>query len=216
MYFNENKSNTNIDAEFKSNKNLNIDFKKIKPILFITGGIILLAIIIFIIISLINNSNKYTIELLGEEVMTISQNSEYKEPGYIAYDKANNDVTDQVEIINYIDTSVPGEYEVLYSIGKINKVRYVTVTEIIKATYIYLNGNKNMYLEVGEKYTEPGYQVYDSIEQNLTEKVKVTGSVDTSKVGTYQITYSVINSRNETITVKRTVIVVEKGKKPQN
>ena len=73
-----------------------------------------------------------------------------------------------------------------------------------------------MYLEVGEKYTEPGYQVYDSIEQNLTEKVKVTGSVDTSKVGTYQITYSVINSRNETITVKRTVIVVEKGKKPQN
>ena len=70
-----------------------------------------------------------------------------------------------------------------------------------------------MYLEVGEKYTEPGYRVYDSVDQNLTEKVKVTSSVDTSKIGTYQVMYSVVNSRNKTTNVKRTIIVVEKGKK---
>ena len=71
----------------------------------------------------------------------------------------------------------------MYSIGKVNKVRYVTVTE--GDTYIYLKGRVNMYLEKGEKYTEPGYQVFDSVDQNLTEKVKVSGTVNTSKVGTY-------------------------------
>ena len=71
-----------------------------------------------------------------------------------------------------------------------------------------------MYLEVGEKYVEPGYQVYDNIDQNLNDKVVVTGKVDTSKTGVYEITYSVVNSRNITTTVKRTITVVEKGQKP--
>ena len=64
-----------------------------------------------------------------------------------------------------------------------------------------------MFLKVGDKYVEPGYEVFDSADQNLKQKVKVSGKVDTSKVGTYEITYSVVNSRNKTITAKRYVIV---------
>ena len=71
-----------------------------------------------------------------------------------------------------------------------------------------------MYLEIGEKYNEPGYQVFTSTGENLNNKVIVTGKVDTSKLGVYEITYSVVNSSNITTIVKRTVIVVEKGKKP--
>ena len=73
-----------------------------------------------------------------------------------------------------------------------------------------------MYLEIGEKYIEPGYQVYDSVDKDLYDKVKITGKVDTTKTGIYQITYSVVNSRNITTKTTRTIIVVEKGKKPQN
>ena len=58
--------------------------------------------------------------------------------------------------------------------------------------------------------------MFDSVDQNLTEKVKVTGTVNTSKVGTYQIIYSVVNSRNVTITEKRTIVVVEKGQKQKS
>lgn len=214
MYFNE-KGNTNIDDQFKGTKklNLSLNLKKPKILFFIGGGILLLVIIIIIIVI---NSNKTKLELLGDGNITITIGSNYIEPGYKAYDKDDNDITSKVEIKNNLDISKEGEYEITYSIDGITKKRYVTVVEGVNETYISLSGNMKMYLEVGEKYQEPGYKVFDSTGQDLTEKVKVTGSVDTSKVGTYQLTYSVVNSKNITTTEKRTIIVVEKGKKPKN
>lgn len=212
MYFKE-KNDTNIDAEFKEEKKLNFDFNKLKPVLLIGGGILLLIIIVMVGMSLFNNKkDKYVIELFCEDNITIGLNTK-DECGYRAYDKQNNDVTNQVRVVSNVDTSKVGKYEVLYSIGKINKVRYVSVVEIIDETVIYLKGNKNIYLEVGDKYQEPGYTVVDGIDQNLTDKVKVSGNVDTKKEGVYQITYSVVNSRNVTTTVKRTVIVSKKNGK---
>lgn len=213
MYFKE-KEDTNIDKEFEINKKSGFSLKNIPSKYFIIGGIIIFAIIAIIVIILLLTGNKNTIELIGEEKIIITKDSDYIEPGYKAYDKKKNDITNQVQITSNVDTSKVGEYEILYSINGITEVRYVTVTE--GDTYIYLKGKVNMYLEKGEKYIEPGYQVFDSVDQNLTEKVKVSGTVNTSKVGTYQIIYSVVNSRNITITEKRTIVVVEKGQKPNN
>ena len=72
---------------------------------------------------------------------------------------------------------------------------------------IELVGEEKITITIGSQYIEPGYEVFDSADQNLKQKVKVSGKVDTSKVGTYEITYSVVNSRNKTITAKRYVIV---------
>ena len=209
MYFKE-KEDTNIDKEFSNNKSTNIDFNKLKPILFIIGGIVLLIILVIILINIFSNSEKYKLNIIGDENITINLGSDYIEPGYSAYDKKGNDITKDVKITNNININKEGNYEILYSIGNISKVRYVTVKKINGETTIILTNGKTMYLEVGEKYVEPGYQVYDSADQNLTEKVKVSGKVDTSKAGTYQITYSVVNSRNQTITEKRTIIVTAK------
>lgn len=218
MYFKE-KEDTNIDSQFESSKKISFDFKnlKLKPLLLVGGGIILLIVIILIISALMDNSNKtvYTIQLYGDEKITISLGNEYVEPGYAIYDNYSNIIQEQAEIISNVDTSKAGKYEITYSIGNTSKVRYVTVAETENKTYIRLKGKINMYLEVGETYKEPGYEVYDSENQNLTSKVSVNGTVDTSKVGAYQITYSVVNSKNITTAVKRTVIVVEKGQKPQ-
>ena len=218
MYFNDKKEDTNIDSEFKDNKKISFDFSKInfKKLLLAVGIIAVIVVIILVIVSLTGNKDDYVIVLSGDERVTIGLNKTYNEPGYKAYDKNKNDVSNQVKVTNNIDTSKKGEYEVLYSIGKINKVRYVTVAEISEETFIYLKGDINaLYLEVGEKYNEPGYEVFDNIDKDLKGKVKITGNVDTSKVGTYRLTYSVVNSRNVTTTTTRTVIVVEKGKKPK-
>ena len=206
MYFNE-KEETNIDHHFEKEKKLNL--KNIKPIYWIVAGVILLiTIIAIVVISILNRADKYKIELVGDERIVVTIGSTYIEPGYNAYDKKNNDVTSQVKVTSDVDTSKVGEYEVIYTINGVTKVRYVVVNE--GSTYIHLFGDITMYLKIGEKYVEPGYQVYDSVDQNLTEKVKVSGKVDSSKEGTYQITYSIVNSRNQTITEKRTVIVTEK------
>ena len=206
MYFNE-KEETNIDHQFRKERNFSL--KNVKPIYWIISGIIILiAIIVIVVVILLNRGNKYNIELIGDERIIVTVGSTYIEPGYNAYDRKNNDVSSLVKITSNVDTSKIGEYEVVYTIDGITKVRYVVVNE--GSTYIHLLGDINMYLKVGQKYVEPGYQVYDSADQNLTEKVKVSGKVDTSMAGTYQITYSVVNSRNQTITEKRTVIVTAK------
>ena len=200
MYFNE-KEETNIDHHFKNENKFSL--KNIKPIYWIIAGVVLLVAIIVIIVFLMGD--KYTIELIGEEKITVTIGSQYVEPGYSAYDRKNSDVTSQVEITSNVDTSKIGEYKVIYTIDGITKTRYVTVDE--GRTYINLLGDVNMNLKVGQKYVEPGYEVYDSVDQNLKQKVKVSGNVDTSKAGTYEITYSVVNSRNKTVTAKRYVIV---------
>lgn len=216
MFFNE-KGNTNIDNQFKDEDSKSKKNNNKKKLLIIGGSLLVLIIIIIVIVMLLGKKNP-TIELIGDETMTIAVGSEYIEPGYTAYDKKNNDITSEVKVSNNIDTSIEGEYEVLYTIGKYTKIRYITVVKISDKSYIYLTGQTDMYLEIGEKYIEPGYKVYDGIDnsEELTKKVKISGNVDTSKKGIYQITYSVTNSRNETTTVTRNIHVVEKGKKPNN
>ena len=214
MYFKE-KGNTNIDSEFKNNKRLNFNFENVnfKPILNVAGIVIALVIAIIFIVSMINKNNKYILELIGPEKITMTVGEDYIELGYKAYDKNKNDYTASVSITSNLDTSKVGNYEILYSINNVKKVRYIVVKEKIDETYIRLKGNINMYLELGEKYIEPGYEAFDSIDQGLTNKVKVSGTVNTSKTGIYQLTYSVVNSRNKITTVTRNIIVVEKGQK---
>ena len=45
--------------------------------------------------------------------------------------------------------------------------------------------------------------------KDLTSKVTITGKVDTSKKGTYKLTYSIVDSNNVTISVSRKVIVMD-------
>lgn len=217
MFFNE-KENTNIDHQFneKKSKKDKTHKKNSKTLIFIGVGLFALIIAIIIVIVIVINNNPAFIELMGAEKIKITVGTEYIEPGYKAYDSKNNDITNKVKVENNVDTLVEGNYEIVYSIKNAKKIRYVTVVEPEKESYIYLKGKTTMYLEIGEKYVDPGYQVYDSVDKDLFDKVKVTGKVDTSKVGTYQITYSVVNSRNVTTKTTRTIIVVEKGQKPNN
>ena len=211
MYFKD-KINTNIDKEFGKKKKFsikkidfnNIDYKKI----IIFSGIILLVIIGIILITK-NKHNNYFIDLDGEDLIMIYKDSEYVEPGYSARNNKGVDFTDKVVVQDDVNTSVVGDYKVIYTLGDTRVVRYVSVIEKpIGATSIYLSGEVTMYLRVGDTYLEPGYTVIDSIDSNLTDKVIVKNEVDTSKEGIYRITYMVTNSTGVSTQVSRTVIVM--------
>ncbi|MGL6186372.1 MAG: glycosyl hydrolase family 18 protein [Clostridium chrysemydis] len=60
-----------------------------------------------------------------------------------------------------------------------------------------------------------GVTASDKEDGDLTSKIKVTGSVDNSKLGDYTITYSVTDSKNETTTQTR-VISVKEAPKPED
>lgn len=77
---------------------------------------------------------------------------------------------------------------------------------------ITLNGDKNMTVGRGEEFNDPGIKsVVDNKDGKMDKSlVTVKGEVDTSLVGTYEITYTVKDSLDNTTTVKRTVSVEEK------
>ena len=62
---------------------------------------------------------------------------------------------------------------------------------------ITLNGNNIMYLSYKEKYKEPGYVAFDSIDGDISDNVKIEGTVNYNKEGVYELIYSAENSRNE-------------------
>ncbi|MCB9818435.1 DUF5011 domain-containing protein [Candidatus Nomurabacteria bacterium] len=79
------------------------------------------------------------------------------------------------------------------------------------APVITLIGDAEVEVNLGDKYEDEGATATDDKDGDLTKKIKTTGNVDTSIVGTYVITYYVSDEAgNDAKTVERKVIVVEK------
>ncbi|UFH59171.1 DUF5011 domain-containing protein [Sulfurovum mangrovi] len=70
---------------------------------------------------------------------------------------------------------------------------------------ITLNGEANIMLNQGEAYIEPGATASDKRDGNVS--VETSGTVDTSKAGTYTITYTAIDSAGNKAQETRTVSV---------
>lgn len=207
MYFNEGKKNTNINNQFKKSKKKRKE--RISNIIAIIIIIIILLGVLFGIYKL-KNRNSYKITLLESDEITIYKNSEYIEPGYIAIDKNNKDVTSEVKVSGIVNTNEVGEYLIKYEIKKEKKIRKVKVIEQGESIpTIHLFGEMNMMIKVGEKYNDPGYTAVDTIEGDITDKVSVLGKVNTNKEGTYEIVYSVTNSKGATSKITRTVFVTK-------
>ena len=79
-----------------------------------------------------------------------------------------------------------------------------------KTTYsISLKGNKEITIYVGTEFTEPGYVAYDNYGNDNTEKLRVINTIDTNKVGTYEMAYIIGN----TIAKRKINVIQEKDSK---
>lgn len=73
---------------------------------------------------------------------------------------------------------------------------------------IKLNGENNITIELLEEYQDPGAYTENAFEK-LKYKIKTENNIDNTKLGTYQITYS-ISYHGKTITKQRNVTVVDR------
>lgn len=78
---------------------------------------------------------------------------------------------------------------------------------IIGSLGISIVGDSRVTVELGESYVDQGATAYDLLEGDLTDRITVSGEVDTNVKGTYEITYSVENSSGAVVSAVRTVIV---------
>lgn len=158
----------------------------------------------------IDNSNPL-LTLEKDSYMTLLLNHSYVEPGYTAFDTFfDGDLTSAVTVTGSVDTSKKGLQTLRYSVSdhvgnKTDKTR--TISVVTPKPRIYLNGDRTQTLLVGSSYLESGATAFDEVDGDLTSKVTISGTVDTSKEGTYIITYQVENSFGEKSSITRTVFV---------
>ncbi len=79
---------------------------------------------------------------------------------------------------------------------------------------ITINGETSMTLNVGDVYTEKGATAKDDTDGDITSKIKIEGSVNTSKAGTYTIKYEVTNSKGK-VTIAKRIITVKAKETPK-
>ena len=153
----------------------------------------------------------------GEECK-VSIGKEYEEPGYKAVDNYDGEITDKVEVSKeqISDDEIHVHYKVTDSSGNIQeKTRKVVFVDNVKPV-IELNGSGTIVLNIGEEYKEQGAKAKDEKDGELTEKIEISGNVNTNQEGTYTVTYKVKdNSDNEAIAT-REVLVGTIGKAAMN
>jgi hypothetical protein len=77
-------------------------------------------------------------------------------------------------------------------------------------TKIVLNGDTTVTLEVNSQYKELGAKVENSNDKKIDDKIMISGEIDVSKLGTYEILYSVTdNSTNTVLKTTRTIKVID-------
>jgi len=87
---------------------------------------------------------------------------------------------------------------------------FINVIEDSVAPVITLLGVNPVTIEVGSTYTDAGATATDNYDGDITSSIVVTGSVDTSTIGTYTLSYNVSDtSGNAAAEVTRTVNVVD-------
>lgn len=142
-------------------------------------------------------------EILIDEELAFCKNGNVGKGKYHATDNYDGDITDKVKLTIEGDKSY---LEVSDSSGNQESIE-VDALEFTSDPVISLKGENTIYLNVGNKYNEPGYTASDICDGDITDKVEIIGNVNINAVGTYDLTYKVVNSVEKIAQVTRKVIV---------
>ena len=150
--------------------------------------------------------------LKGGEEYKQSYAKEYEEPGFKATDNYEGDLTNKVFVSKEkIDET---RYDLKYIVqdqsgNTAEKIRHVTIVDDVPPV-ITLNGSASMTVYLNAKYEEQGAKAEDEKDGDLTDRIKISGNVDTSKTGKYSIIYKVMDNSGNEAKITRTVTVAEK------
>jgi hypothetical protein len=151
------------------------------------------------------------LKLNGANPLSVECCSVFTDPGATAADADLGDITALVTVTGSVDSHTVGAYTLTYEVNNgyttTTATRTVNVVDTIPPL-LALTGNTPMTVEVGGTFVDPGATAEDVCAGNLSGSIVISGGVDTTHVGAYQITYTVSDGYNTT-SVTRTVNVVD-------
>jgi len=161
--------------------------------------------------------------LLGETTINLTEGDTYVEPGFTAIDDVDGDITHLVTVSGEVATAFTGRYTLTYTVfdqagNTATATRTIEVAAIPAAntptpertppTISQIGSNPIILHLGGSAYVEQGAVAKCNIDDDISHLITTSGSVDTSRAGTYRVTYSVTNSAGQSASVTREVRVL--------
>jgi hypothetical protein len=162
------------------------------------------------------DADEPVITLKGPVYMHHEAGEPFIDPGAIAQDNADGDISGEIIVTGTVNEYLLGtyilEYNVTDSAGNKAATKYRTLEVAdTKPPVIVLLGDSTVTLQAGQSYAEAGYEASDNYDGDLTDFVTVTGVVDTSQPGTCTLIYSVSDSSGNQAQKVRTIHVLPAG-----
>lgn len=160
------------------------------------------------------DDTKPVITLNGSTPFFMERGYTFVDPMAVALDNADGDISANIITNTNLNTSVEGEYWVSYNVtdSSGNKADSVTRTVIVEkdnsGPVISFTGGDTIYLPVNTAWADPGYSANDFVDGVITS-INVSGSVNSSTLGTYYLTYSAQDLQGNPSTRERVVVVVD-------
>jgi len=157
-------------------------------------------------------NNVPQISIIGDSTVNLQTSDSYTDAGATANDAEDGDLTASIVTVSTVDTSTAGTYTVEYSVTD-SDGNTSTATRTVIVTHgafpvITLNGSSTDTALIFNSYIDPGATATDVEDGSITANIAVSGAVDTSVVGSYNLIYSITDSDGNTTTATRIVNVI--------
>lgn len=169
-------------------------------------------------VRVVNDGDVPVITLKGGDTLYVEQNATamYTDPGAVAMDASQGDISSMIVVtgLDEVDLSLANYYYLTFNVSDASGNKAAEVTRVIKVVKdqtppnLVLNPKLMDTVEVGGVWIEPGFTAIDLPGGDiLTTAVIVNGSVNTEKIGTYTIVYTVRDAQGNSSEATRTIVV---------
>ena len=147
---------------------------------------------------------KPKIILNGSKDTYVCPGATYKDEGVVAKDNYDGDITKKVEVRTDEDIIT---YTSVDKAGNSSTIKRKLIYKDVNPPEI--KADKEVVLTVGDSYNN-SYKAFDNCDGEITKNVKVEGTVDSSKTGTYTIKYTIKDKAGNESVQEQKVSVLEK------
>jgi PKD repeat protein len=138
--------------------------------------------------------------LIGGTSINTEINKAFVDPGVTASDNIEGNISHKYEVIGTVDTSKVGPNYLKYVVRDF----YNNVCDTLRRTvFVVLNQSgptltltppSSVYVEVYNKYNEPGFEAKDNKGNVISNQVIISSNLDTSKIGQYTKVYTIVDA----------------------
>ncbi|CAH0125250.1 Pesticidal crystal protein Cry22Aa [Peribacillus sp. Bi96] len=146
----------------------------------------------------------------GANSKTIAYNSTFNpKSGVTAKDNLDGNVTSKIKVTGTVNTKKKGTYTLKYTVTDQSKnIGTVTRKITIDSTKPVISGAKSKTIAYNSTFnSKSGVSAKDNLDGSLTSKIKITGTVNTKKKGSYTLTYTVTDiSKNKAVVTRKITV----------